>query len=170
MKIKFSMNSVLNSLKSNKIHLYLLALLPLLSLAMVSIAIILFSLISLFTFIKNYNIVCKPKNHDWMQFILFTTPFFLYVIALIWTDNTSVGFKIIQKNIPFIIIPLSIFILKPFKTIEEFQLFNKTYIIASVMLVILTMVFILFKFSVIVNGGNNYSSVINLRNSIELVP
>lgn len=164
------MNSVVNFLKRKEIYLYLLALLPILSLAMVSIAIILFSVVSLFYFLKNYNNVFKPRRKDWMLFLLFTTPFFFYIMVLIWTDNMSVGFKIIQKNIPFIIIALSIFIFKPFKTIEELKLFNKTYIVASVVLVILTLVFIVFNFSGIVNGVNNYSSVINLRNSIELVP
>ena len=163
------MNTVVNMVKRNEIHLYLLALLPILSLAMVSIAIIIFSTISLLLYIVNKNTNYKTNKKNWIQFFLFSLLFFFYVVSLLWSDNLLIGLQIIEKSLSFLIIPLVIFILKPFKNRNQLVLFNRVFILSSVFLVILTTIYILNTVSNIFNG-NNYSKITNLRDAIELTP
>jgi O-antigen ligase len=87
-----------------------------------------------------------------------------------WTENLVLGLKIIEKSIPFFIIPFSVFILKPFKTINQLKKFNKTFITVTVFLVCVTLLYIVYNISAIVTSENNYNMVNNLRNSIEMVP
>lgn len=156
-------------LVKSKLHLYILALLPILSLAMVSIAIALFAGFSLYFFFTD-DIRSKISKKDWLKFILFSTPFSFYVIALIWTDDLSTGLKFIEQSLSFLILPFSIFILKPFKTSLQLVLFNKIYIIACVAMVVLVTLYLIFNSSEILSIHSDYSSVINLRNNIEQVP
>lgn len=164
------MSTIKKVLARKNLHLYALALLPILSLAMVSIAIAVFAGFSLYWFFINDKKESKIRKRDWFLFFLFSTPFFFYVIALIWTDDLSIGLKLIEQSLSFLILPFSIFILKPFKTTSQLIFFNKIYIIACVALVALIMLYLIFNISEILTGNSDYSLVINLRNSIDLVP
>ncbi|MFD1161313.1 MULTISPECIES: O-antigen ligase family protein [Hwangdonia] len=157
-------------LKASKIFLYLLALLPLLSLPLVSIAIMLFVFFSIISF----RLTNQEKNtmvkKEWFLFFLFTTPFLFYLIALIWTEDLSLGIKLIEKNLSFLVIPFTVFILKPFKSHLQIKNFIKTYIISCSISVIFTILYILINLKSIYNQQNTYFINIKLRETIELTP
>ena len=104
------------------------------------------------------------------RIFFYTTPFFFYIISLFWTENLSIGIKLIEKSLSFLIIPTVIYILKPFTTAIQIKTFNQIFIVSCILLVLLTGIFIVFKLSGIIVNNNDYATIINLRNSIEMVP
>ncbi|MCF7566776.1 O-antigen ligase family protein [Sabulilitoribacter arenilitoris] len=149
-------------------YIYILALLPLLSLFMVSFVIIVFLLGSFLS-----SIYHKDKNNRITHIgviLLFLLPFLMYLISLSWTDNLQVGLKYVEKTLSFCVLPIAIFILKPFKTTLQIRNFNKIFVIASAFSVVITMIYLLFNTDNIFNQQNTYFANIKLREAIELTP
>lgn len=155
---------------NKKIFLYALALLPVLSIKMVSVSIILFAIGSFVEFESgSYE---KQLKTDIKLVALLSTPFFMYLIALIWTEDLFSGFKSVEKTLPFLIIPICIFIFKPFKTKESIISFFKVYIKASFILAALTILFLILNIEEMIGIGqkNNYLLSIKVRQLISEVP
>lgn len=157
-----------NVLKKHSPHIYLLALLPLMSIGMVSLSIILFVCSCFIIFLINKK--SKLKKTDKRLFFIYTTPFFFYIISLFWTENLPIGIKLVEKSLSFLVLPLSIFIFKPFTTAIQIKVFSQIYVVSCIFLVLLTGIFILFSLSDISIQNNDYQTIGNLRRSIELVP
>ena len=159
----------LEFIKKNNFLIYSLALLPLLSLAMVSIAIVLFALGAFITFkyVKNNEQRTKSLLIVILTYGIF---FLLYVISLLWTDDLDNGLKIVGKIAAFAIIPVIVFVLKPFKKSIQLKSFYRIFIFSSVLSVIITIFFILFNIDDIMGEQNKYFANIKLRQIIEQVP
>ncbi|MBU2904898.1 O-antigen ligase family protein [Arenibacter algicola] len=150
------------------VPLYVLAFLPLFSLAMTSMAIGLLLLYAIWDFIKTD--AAKPNLIRFRTSLIYALPFFLYIIALLWTQDMKKGLEIVGRMASILIIPISIIGLKPFKNVESIYLFFKLYIISSFVYVVITMLFILLNIDHILNQPNSYFSVLTLRNSIDNIP
>ena len=155
--------------QNNNFLIYTLSLLPLLSLGMVSISIALFIIGSIINFTTN-----RTKQNNYYStlgiLIIFSAPFILNIIAILWTDHFSTGIGIIRKTLPFFLIPATILFLKPFQNFYEVNQAKKFYIISTIILVIITLVFISFNLIDILDARNNYFINIKLRKTIENVP
>lgn len=158
-----------NFLQKNNIHIYLLALLPLLSLFMVSMAILIFVLVSTLNFLHSRH-KAGDRKRTLKIILLYSTPFFLYIISLIWSDNLGEGLGYIAKITSFLILPITIFVLRPFKTFLQIKIFNKVFIIASALFVFITIIFILINIQDIVSQQSDYLMNMRLRQKIDLVP
>ena len=104
---------VLNEIKLNKISQYLLlaiGLLPLLSLAMVSIAIILFVIGSILIYKMDTTKVNLGYRQVIYSILFLSLPLIFDIISLLWTEDIGRGISIIEKKMPFIIIPLALFV------------------------------------------------------------
>ena len=100
------------SKKITKVFINSLALLPILSLKMVSVSILFFVVGSILGVDKTR--MEKIKKNIKLA-VLFSIPFFMYIISLLWTDNFYLGLKSVEKTLSFFIIPACVFILRPFK-------------------------------------------------------
>ena len=152
-------------------YIYILALLPLMSLFMVSVAITVFfigSFLSLIYYEKSGNNNGKLQINKVVLFCIL--PFLLYLISLFWTENLDVGFRYAGKTLSFFVLPITVFILKPFKSTLQFKNFNKVFIMASAISMVITVIYILFRINNIFNKRNEYSINIKLRETIELTP
>lgn len=163
-------NACFKTSKISLVFVFLLALLPLFNIKMVSIAIILFVIGAFINYIYGDNKNKLIEKKQWYVCFLFAAIFFFYLIALAWTSNTRIGFKQLEKVLPFLFIPFTIFILKPFKTKQQLSLFFKTYVIANVVLVVLTFVYILYHINDILSPKANYIKSLKLREYIEGTP
>jgi hypothetical protein len=157
------------SKKITKVFINTLALLPILSLKMVSVSILFFVVGSILGVDKTR--MEKIKRNIKLA-VLFSIPFFMYIISLLWTDNFYLGLKSVEKTLSFFIIPACVFILRPFKSQNSVKYFYKMYIIASFSLAVLTILFLLFNLDEIVEVSqqNNYILSIRIRQAIEEVP
>ncbi|MEG3656116.1 O-antigen ligase family protein [Arenibacter palladensis] len=150
------------------VPLYVLAFLPLFSLAMTSMAIGLLLIYAIWHFIKT-----DARKLNLIRFrtsLVYALPFFLYIIALLWTQDMKKGLEIVGRMASILIIPISIIGLKPFKKVESIYLFFKLYIISSFVYVLVTMLFLFLNMDLILNQPNSYFSVLTLRNSIDNIP
>ena len=136
------------SKKITKVFINSLALLPILSLKMVSVSILFFVVGSILGVDKTR--MEKIKKNIKLA-VLFSIPFFMYIISLLWTDNFYLGLKSVEKTLSFFIIPACVFILRPFKSQNSVNFFYKMYIIASFSLAVLTILFLLFNLDEIEN-------------------
>lgn len=150
------------------VPLYVLAFLPLFSLAMTSMAIGLLLLYAIWDFIKTD--AAKPNIIRFRTSLIYALPFFLYIIALLWTQDMKKGLEIVGRMASILIIPISIIGLKPFKNIESIYLFFKLYILSSFVYVVVTMLFLFLNIDHILNQPNSYFSVLTLRNSFDNIP
>ncbi len=146
-------------------YIYLLALFPILSIQMVSVFIILFFTGSLFSFIQN-----RKKPTSIRIVIVFTIPFFMYLTSLIWTSNTSLGINYVTRTLSFIIFPIILFLFKPFKSLVEVKKFNRIFICATAVSILITFLYIIINIDNIFIDKNSYYTIIKLRQSIALVP
>ena len=160
---------ILNILKNNNFLIYTLALLPLLSLGMVGVAIILFALGAILNFSNREN---EEQNYFKLSkvILIYSMPFALYLIALLWTDDHRIGLRMVEKTLSFIIIPVIVFVFKPFKTSLQLKRFSQIFVVSCVILVVVTMVYLLFNLDYITTAQNSYFLNIRLRQSIEQVP
>ena len=156
---------------NKKIFLYALALLPVLSIKMVSVSIILFVIGSFFG-VESGSFEKKQIKTAIKLVALLSIPFFMYLIALIWTEDLFLGLKSVEKTLPFFIIPICVFIFKPFETKESIISFFKVYIKASFILATLTIFFLILNFGEKIEIGqkNNYLLSIKIRQLINEVP
>ena len=113
------------SKKITKVFINSLALLPILSLKMVSVSILFFVVGSILGVDKTR--MEKIKKNIKLA-VLFSIPFFMYIISLLWTDNFYLGLKSVEKTLSFFIIPACVFILRPFKSQNSVNFFYKMYI------------------------------------------
>ncbi len=144
-----------------------MALFPLFSLGMVSISIILLAVVS----ITNFKGRDKLFDREiWKRILLFSTPFGLYIISLLWTDNLTSGITSVEKTASFLIIPMIFFLLQPLRTLKQIEIFYKLFITSTFLSVLITLTFIFFKLDAILKGKNSYQININLRNAIDEVP
>lgn len=160
---------IINKLKKNNLLIYTLALLPLLSLGMVSIAIVLFVLGAILGFSKNEN---KGYSYSYTLklIVIYAAPFFLYVISLLWTEDTGTGLRIVEKTLSFIIIPIFSFVFIPLKTSKHYKNFNQIFIVSCIVMIVLTLVYLLINIEYITDAQNSYFLNIKLRQSIEKTP
>lgn len=159
----------LKHIKKKEAYIYLLALLPLLSLFMVSVAIIVFVVVAFLAYLYRE----KTKSEKRLPFtvlILFTLPFLMYIVSLIWTENIQVGLKFVEKTASFLVIPVTFFVFEPFKEQNQIKNFTKVFIYSSAISVVLTVAYIFTKINYILNQKNSYTINIRLRESIEQVP
>lgn len=149
---------------------FLLAWFPLFNIKMVSVAIILFVVGALLNF--DYQSYKKQKilKKESYMFFMYSALFFIYLISLLWTNDLRNGLKQLEKMLPFLFIPLSVFLLKPFKTKAQINLFYKYFIISNVVAVIVTISYLLYNIDVILNQKNSYVKNLKLREYIEDVP
>ncbi|KJD34110.1 hypothetical protein PK35_05110 [Tamlana nanhaiensis] len=150
--------------------LYLVAMLPLFSLKMVSISIIIFLVTALFNFFHRKE---KLESINYKYILLFAAPFFLNILALLYTNNYQISLKILEKNLAIIIFPVVFFFLKPFYRNSQFIRFIQVYILSCFAMVVFSIIYVLVNVSnIVVNNtnNNNYQSVVKLRESLDLVP
>ncbi|WP_179344642.1 O-antigen ligase family protein [Winogradskyella ursingii] len=161
--------NILKFIKSKDFYIYLLALLPVLSLFMVSMAILIFIAGALCSFILNnkYKVISlKPIGF----LIVFILPFLLYVVSLLWAEDFHRGINFMSKTLAFFVIPVTIFILRPFTNTAQIKRFIQIFICSSVTSVLITAIFLLINIENILNQHDSYWINIRLRESIELVP
>ena len=94
-------NACFKTSKISLVFVFLLALLPLFNIKMVSIAIILFVIGAFINYIYGDNKNKLIEKKQWYVFFLFAALFFFYLIALAWTSNTRIGFKQLEKVLPY---------------------------------------------------------------------
>lgn len=99
-------------------------------------------------------------------------PIWFYLIVLFWTSNVSEGISFVVRSIPWLIIPLVLFVGKPFKKENEIEIFTRIYILASVAFSLISLIYIAIQVfnGEIVYNTSSYFSVMELRNTFDNVP
>lgn len=148
-----------------------LALLPVLSLSMVSISIVLFAIGAIGVFVTNKELRNKEAVRGGIfRALLFSTPFFFYIISLLWTDNIELGLKFIGKTAFMFVFPICIFVFRPFQSPKQVYGFIKAYIVSSVLAAFCIVVYLLFNNGIPLIQKSDYFSSIKLRQIIGNVP
>lgn len=86
----------------------LMAFFPLFNIKGVSIGVILCLLLSVIYFFKNFPSNWEP---DIKSLIIASTPFVLYLLGMIYTDDFNAGIKVLETGLPLLIFPLIYFVL-----------------------------------------------------------
>ncbi|WP_086476181.1 O-antigen ligase family protein [Arenibacter amylolyticus] len=149
-----------------------LALLPMLSLAMVSIATALFVIGSIILYKKNDNQNFFGDNKKYFRILFwYSLPFPLLILSLIWTEDLKNGISILEKGLSFVIIPGTIFFLRPINSKNQIRIFIQTYIISSTVYGIIMLAYI---FCQSIPSDllliSNYQSTIKLRSLFDKIP
>src|SRR6478609_7907769 len=102
----------------NKIKIYnyltiLISIFPILGLQMSVVTIIIWSFFSVFIIFseKSYKTFSKK---DGINLIVFTSYYFAFIISFFFIDNRVLGFRFLEKNIPFLLFPLFMIVNKDF--------------------------------------------------------
>lgn len=160
---------MLKYIKNNNFLIYAVALLPIYSIQMVSVSIFVLLLGSLIGF--RPQVLKRSSIYNNLKIIVvFSLPFILHLISLLWTQNVGDGLKALEKNLAFLIFPIVIFALKPFKNKIQFEILKRVYVIATFALTLLTLIYISFQTTEILNQKSAYYSNIFLRQCIDSVP
>jgi len=88
--------------------LSLMSFFPLLNIKGVSISVILCLLLSVIYFAVNFRGNWKP---DLKSLLITSTPFVLYLLGMIYTDDFKEGIKVLETGLPLLIFPFIYFIL-----------------------------------------------------------
>jgi O-antigen ligase len=123
--------------------MFALALLPLLNMAMTNVALALFVVAGIVSFIENKENRKGSLKNLFFDLCCLSTPVLLAAIALIWTEDIRTGWSFVERSMPFLVIPLVVFLGQPINKERQINKFLKIYIVSASILAGIVLVNIL---------------------------
>ncbi|MGB3150590.1 MAG: O-antigen ligase family protein [Maribacter sp.] len=119
--------------------IYALALLPLLNMALTNIALALFAISGIISFIEKKETGIVQVKTLILDICCLSLPLLTAAISLIWTQDLKTGWSFVERSLPFLVIPLVVFLGKPINKKQQFKKFIKVYVISAFVLAIIVL-------------------------------
>ncbi|WP_339652792.1 O-antigen ligase family protein [uncultured Maribacter sp.] len=123
--------------------IFALALLPLLNIAMTNVALALFVVVGIVSFAENKENRIGSLKNLFFDLCCLSIPVLLAVIALIWTQDLKTGWSFVERSLPFLVIPLVVFLGRPIQKKQQINKFLKIFIISAFVLAVIVLINIL---------------------------